>query len=150
MEKFMLNQLVADFNSDNKEKKKNAETEFLDLGKGWLNDCKKTAKLFGDINWMGKTFAENNGKLKKVLAVNQEHVSFYGTYKDVDYDTGHRDANCVQHISLKMEHFYDNALGLFKESCRLAAIMKLESSIKEYKRQIADAEKQIEKIKKIK
>lgn len=150
MEKFMLNQLVADFNSDNEEKKKNAETEFLDLGKRWINGCKKTAKLFGNINWMCKRFAENNGKLKNVLVADQKHVVFYGSYKDVDYDTGHRDASCVQYISLKMEHFYDNAPELFKESCRLAAIMKLESSIKEYKRQIADAQKQIEKIKKIK
>ncbi len=150
MEKFMLNQLVADFNSDNEEKKKKAELAFLDLGKQWLSTCQKTAKRFGGVEWLYRGFTDKNGKLKNVLYLDDKIISFSGSYKGYDYETGRYGVQGVEYINIKMEHFYDNAPELFKESCRLAAIMKLESSINEYKRQIADTEKQIEKIKKIK
>lgn len=150
MEKFMLNQLVADFNGNDEAKKKKAELTFLDLGKQWLSTCQKTAKKFGGIEWLYKGFTDKNGKLKNVLYSDDKIISFSGNYKGYDYETGRYGVQCVEYINIKVECFYEDAVKNFKESCRLAAVMHLESSIEEYKMQIAYAEKQIEKIKKIK
>ena len=150
MENIMLKQLVADFNGNDEAKKKKAELAFLDLGKQWLSTCQKTAKRFGGVEWLYKGFTDKNGKLKKVLYSDDKTISFFGKYKGYDYETGRYGEQCVEYINIKVECFYEDAVEKFKESCRLAAVMHLESTIKDYKNKIIDAQKQIEKIKKIK
>ena len=147
---FILKQLVADFNSNDEAKKKKAELVFLNLGKQWLLTCQKTAKRFGDVEWLYKGFTDKNGKLKNVLYSDDKIISFSGKYKEYDYETGCYGEQCVKYINIKVECFYEDAVEKFKESCRLAAVMHLETTIRDYQKKIVYAQKQIEKIKKIK
>lgn len=150
MENIMLKQLVADFNGNDEAKKKKAELALLGLGKQWLSTCQKTAKRFGDVEWLYKGFTDKNGKLKNVLYSDDKIISFFGKYKGYDYETGCYGEQCAKYINIKVECFYEDAVEKFKESCRLTAVMHLESTIKDYQKKIVDAQKQIEKIKKIK